>query len=203
MLEGDIHFYPVSYEILPGVIVVVNLFGDCSGNVYAAKVSETGLFFSNFRRLITGLYLSICLKLWLEGLDLTYLVQTGSSSVFFWRVLFSDSRIISRFLKTWLWSGEWNTSLSLISLVIYIPIFITPIFKLWDQKSYLQLIKRDISTGNAILKPLTLYCLNFLIWPQSWEKYNIFISLRIATQYSPFFTACFLFQLIFRKYYLL
>lgn len=171
MLEGDIHFYPVSYEILPGVIVVVNLFGDCSGNVYAAKVSETGLFFSNFRRLITGLYLSICLKLWLEGLDLTYLVQTGSSSVFFWRVLFSDSRIISRFLKTWLWSGEWNTSLSLISLVIYIPIFITPIFKLWDQKSYLQLIKRDISTGNAILKPLTLYCLNFLIWPQSWEKY--------------------------------
>lgn len=45
MLEGDIHFYPVSYEILPGVIVVVNLFGDCSGNVYAAKVSETGLFF--------------------------------------------------------------------------------------------------------------------------------------------------------------
>lgn len=51
MLEGDIHFYPVSYEILPGVIVVVNLFGDCSGNVYAAKVSETGLFFCNFGRL--------------------------------------------------------------------------------------------------------------------------------------------------------
>jgi len=45
MLEGDIHFYPVIYEILPGVIVVVNLFGDCSSNVYAAKVSETGLFF--------------------------------------------------------------------------------------------------------------------------------------------------------------
>lgn len=55
MLEGDIHFYPVSYEILPGVIVVVNLFGDCSGNVYAAKVSETGLFFSNFGRLINRL----------------------------------------------------------------------------------------------------------------------------------------------------
>lgn len=63
MLEEDIHFYPVSYEILPGVIVVVNLFGDCSGNVYAAKVSETGLFFSNSGRLITGLYQSICLKL--------------------------------------------------------------------------------------------------------------------------------------------
>lgn len=45
MLEGDIHFYPVIYEILPGVIVVVNLFGDYSSNVYAAKVSETGLFF--------------------------------------------------------------------------------------------------------------------------------------------------------------
>ena len=55
MLEGDIHFYPVSYEILPGVIVVVNLFGDCSGNVYAAKVSETGLFFCNFGRLINRL----------------------------------------------------------------------------------------------------------------------------------------------------
>ena len=55
-----------------------------------------------------------------------------------------------------------------------------------------------------MLKPLTLYCLNFLIWPQSWEKYNIFISLRIVTQYSHFFlTAYFLFQFIFRKFYLL
>ena len=55
MLEGDIHFYPVIYEILPGVIVVVNLFGDYSSNVYAAKVSETGLFFCNFGRLINRL----------------------------------------------------------------------------------------------------------------------------------------------------
>lgn len=54
-LEGDIHFYPVIYEILPGVIVVVNLFGDYSSNVYAAKVSETGLFFCNFGRLINRL----------------------------------------------------------------------------------------------------------------------------------------------------
>lgn len=55
MLEGDIHFYPVIYEILPGVIVVANLFGDYSSNVYAAKVSETGLFFCNFGRLINRL----------------------------------------------------------------------------------------------------------------------------------------------------
>lgn len=55
MLEGDIHFYPVIYEILLGVIVVVNLFGDYSSNVYAAKVSETGLFFCNFGRLINRL----------------------------------------------------------------------------------------------------------------------------------------------------